>query len=127
MSYKGEAMLPNSINNALNYLTLQIPSTDYNEKDVEKYFILLHKKIKNHAEKYLDTLGYLLHLAIDKQKSMPVRYILDIGFSPNSQFYPHSSYLLVAVYKGNYEITELLLQNGANVNATDHQGFTPLD
>ena len=34
--------------------------------------------------------------------------------------------LLVAAKRGRYELVKLLLKKGANIEATDEDGFTPL-
>jgi ankyrin repeat protein len=69
----------------------------------------------------------LLHRACHSQNAAGVRSILRIGNDPNEKTRTEGwTPLWIAACYGNLEISKLLLDAGANVNARNRQGSTPL-
>ena len=68
-----------------------------------------------------------LEKAIKERKTQKVLLLLNTGTNPNARD-PHdgSSALHLAVSNGNLKISSLLFFKGANVNAKDNAGETPL-
>ena len=67
--------------------------------------------------------------AIDKGQSVVVQELLDSGIDPNIDAGPEGAYPLhLAVLKGNKEIVQILLDNGAKIDlrATNKDEATPL-
>lgn len=114
--------------------------------DDMSFFLLLEKKF----EKELELLGYfdggrnILHLIaeykamteLDHQKNLQVfekiikalsqEQSFDSSFLINMQSKSGVTPLLVSAYYGNFDICKLLVQNGANINIGDCNGYTPL-
>lgn len=72
-----------------------------------------------------DTTGAPLFVAINKNASKSVRYLLGIKANPNSLFNSRTA-IMYAVQKQNIEIVRLLLKYGAEINETDSLGNTVL-
>ena len=65
--------------------------------------------------------------AVDQGDSAAVSSLLSRELDPNIQFpIIGSRPLILAAAKGHQEMVELLLDRGAQVNATDYTGWTPL-
>jgi len=82
---------------------------------VNNFLVLLHLHIVKYAVKAqsIPLLKMLLHKDPDVN-------------SPEEEGVGGSCPIHTAVRLGNTDIVRLLLENGANVNAKDHIGFTPL-
>lgn len=68
-----------------------------------------------------------LLLAVVGNQYKIAKFLLSQGEDPNAIFRGITSPLLAAIEHGNIKMVKLLLANGANVNAKDYDGFTPLD
>ena len=55
------------------------------------------------------------------------KMLIDAGGNVNAQNEDQATALHEAVRLGNFGVAKLLLQNGANKEAKDHKGRTPLD
>jgi ankyrin repeat protein len=67
---------------------------------------------------------FLVHAAARGDTTV-LRMLLALGADPNSELTAGSS-LYAAVWYGHLDAAELLLSHGADVDAVDRSGFTPL-
>jgi len=70
-----------------------------------------------------------LAVAIERNHVASAKLLLDRGANVNVQFsgYEQHTLLHTAVLHRNPELVELLLQHGANVNAKNKRGETPIE
>ena len=69
---------------------------------------------------------YPLHQAVLKDDKDEVERLLKDGVSPSNLDDYGNTALHWSVFGGNYDIAELLLRNGADVNAIANDGVSPL-
>ena len=69
----------------------------------------------------------LLHDAVGHNCKELVAYLLTKGVDVNAVMDDRVTALHLAAQRGNIPIADLLLQHGANINAIDAKGWTPLD
>lgn len=83
---------------------------------------VLHNAIKYNS---LDSIKYLLSLnGIDIERKLPSKYVTYLGRNINQATYiGEATPLLYAIFRNNYNISELLLKHNANINAKDEEGW----
>ena len=83
---------------------------------------VLHNAIKYNS---LDSIKYLLSLdGIDIERKLPSKYVTYLGRNINQATYiGEATPLLYAIFRNNYNISELLLKRNANINAKDEEGW----
>jgi len=69
-----------------------------------------------------------IHRAVDEGNIKAVKQYLEAGGNPNTKDYLGFRYtpLQLATFDGHKEIVELLIEKGADINAKDDYGITPL-
>jgi len=70
---------------------------------------------------------FALSQAVFKRDIAAAKQAIDDGADVDGKDRNRSTHLLLAASKGDKEIAELLIANGANVNAKNDFGKTPLD
>jgi hypothetical protein len=87
---------------------------------------ILYKKMPGSSVSLLD--GYMVDSMFDGDLS-PLANLLSAGMDPNSQlpgFCGGHTLLMSAAYSNEPRLVELLLRHGADPNAADDKGWTPL-
>ena len=64
--------------------------------------------------------------AADNNNLAEVKHFLERGANPNARGTHDMTALHLAVRQGNHDLIELLAKSGADLNAKDHSGWTPL-
>lgn len=112
--------------------------SDINVKDVNGNTALHWACIKGHLElaKFLVHKGVDINIKNDKQVTpiraavlnkdiAMVKFLIDKGADLNYK-YDGRTLLHITVYTGYYDITRILIENGANINEVDNNGLTVL-
>lgn len=103
------------------------------EKDISKNFTKLQKSfIQTSARRTLFIKGIpftpdCFGQYIDKGKTEICQLFLDGGMDTNVRDYDGTPMLNIAVRSDNYELTEWLIENGADINTeSEDRGYTPV-
>ncbi len=86
---------------------------------------MLKVLFKAGADKKFDTLNRPLNAAVENQQEDVVRYLLDVGASPNEQK-PSGFPLSTAAEEGHADIAKQLIEHGSNMRSSDNETRTPL-
>lgn len=94
-----------------------------NIKELEKYY----NQGVNFNNIYTEFYDGILHFVIDNNKPTTFNALINWGIDVNAPcLVDGAKPLNIVSYSGNLQFADPLIQNGANINAQDDMGFTPL-